>query len=1521
MSLRRSRAPDSRPASKSEATRVLLAEDSDRDAELVLHELKRSGLKFESRRVQTEVDFRRALDDFRPHIVLSDFAMPGFGGVAALRICRESGIDIPFIFVSGTIGEEVAVEAMKAGADDYVMKTNLIRLGPTVVRVLREAGLRQGGRVTQAALLRAQTMAKLAHIVAGPGGSFESWSDTLPQMIGLDPAAMPKSTRDWLGLVHPEDRAGVRAKFIEANRTGMRVEFEYRLKRADGSWINITQTSEALAGPSLASGASRWFGTLQDVTEQKRAAERLQSSESLKSAIIDASLDCVVSIDHEGAIVEFNPAAESTFGIKREDAVGKPMVDVIIPPRLRDAHRRGFARYLATGEGTILGKRLELEALRADGSEFPVELAVTAIRSGSKLAFTAFIRDLTERKRAEEELRRFRLAMDSSADIILIIDRATMCHLDVNQTACRLLGYTREELMRMGPQDLLPLSRSELEEKYDELIANPSRTSGIRSSYRCKDGSQLPFESTRHVLRSGDRWLITVISRDIRERLLSESALRDSEERHRAVFEQAAVGIVHSSLDGRMLMNNARFAEIIGFSREEASALNIRDVTHPDDIDRSVEGRTRMLEGAGTPYERELRLVRKDGSRIWAQITTSLVRAAEGQPSYFVSVILDISERKRLQDEAQRAAEEQRRMRQLLDNIVDNIPTAVQLKSVAEGYRIVMWNKAAEAIYGLRREEAIGRTVHDVWLKPDADRYHSADLELVASGGMQDYPDRESQSKDRGPIHVHLRKVALFDGDGKATHVLVIADDITAQLADQTRLRESEARFRSLTSLSSDVYWEQDDQFRFTGLSGKGSTLVNSEVFPLIGKKRWESNYVNMTADAWAEHIALLQAHKSFRDMDLCRLGESGKKTWISISGEPVFDASGIFQGYRGVGKDITERKRDDERIGRLNRVYAVLSGINATIVRVDNREELFREACRISVEAGKFRAAWIGIVDSRTNTIGLAASQGLDDEYIRAMPVQQIAASDGVAPERIGLAPLAIMQRKPIIAADMTTDPRVTLRKSAQDRGFRSLAILPLIVSGEAVGVLALYASEIGFFDEDEMKLLLELAGDISFALDHIEKASRLDYLAYYDALTGLANRTLFQERLTQHIHAAKNSQHKIAVVVADIERFRMINDSLGRQAGDALLKQVAARLARVVDQTELARIGTDHFAIVLPEMKGRSEIGRMIEEIWHSCLDEPFALEDTEIRIALKGGISLFPSDGMSADALFRNAEAAWKNAKLKGERYLFHAQEMTARNAEKLTLENKLRQAIEKEQFVLHYQPKVDLETRGIVGVEALIRWQSPERGLVPPGLFIPLLEETGLILQVGAWALQRAVFDHSRWLKDGLKAPRIAVNVSQIQMRQRDFVDVVTKLVAQGANPTGIDLEITESLLMEDIAGNIKKLKAVSDLGLKIAIDDFGTGYSSLGYLARLPVHTLKIDRSFVMTMLNDPNTMTLVQTIISLAHSLRLAVVAEGVEQEDQAKMLRLLRCDEMQGYLFSKPLPIGEITAMLRASK
>lgn len=431
-------------------------------------------------------------------------------------------------------------------------------------------------------------------------------------------------------------------------------------------------------------------------------------------------------------------------------------------------------------------------------------------------------------------------------------------------------------------------------------------------------------------------------------------------------------------------------------------------------------------------------------------------------------------------------------------------------------------------------------------------------------------------------------------------------------------------------------------------------------------------------------------------------------------------------------------------------------------------------------------------------------------------------------------------------------------------------------------------------------------------------ELESQVQEHAYYDALTGLANAALFRERLGQLIDVSGRSGQRVAVAVLDIERFKVINDTLGRSAGDELLKQVAERFrSSATSNTIFARMDGDRFAIAAYGFDTENSIARFPEVHLAQWFDLPYRLGASEFRLSARVGLALFPDDGREQDEISAHAESALEKAKASGERYVFYTQAMSARIAGKLSLENRLRLAIERQEFVLHYQPKVHLDSREIVGLEALIRWNSAESGLVAPMQFVPVLEETGMILEVGRWALGQAVRDQALWSAGGLRVPRVAVNVSSIQLRQRDFVELVADAVGTAGVAGLIDLEITESRIMEDIDANIGKLRKIRALGIGIAIDDFGTGYSSLAYLAKLPVHTLKIDRLFIEKMLEDDDAMALVQTIISLAQSLKLTTVAEGVESEQQVDILELLRCDQMQGYVVSKPLPREQITALL----
>lgn len=378
------------------------------------------------------------------------------------------------------------------------------------------------------------------------------------------------------------------------------------------------------------------------------------------------------------------------------------------------------------------------------------------------------------------------------------------------------------------------------------------------------------------------------------------------------------------------------------------------------------------------------------------------------------------------------------------------------------------------------------------------------------------------------------------------------------------------------------------------------------------------------------------------------------------------------------------------------------------------------------------------------------------------------------------------------------------------------------------------------------------------------------------------------------------------------------MVNETFGRKAGDDLLRQIASRLrAAAREQDTVARVGADHFAIAVAPFDRPGDTTHDIIERIDRAFADPIVIDGMELRVLLKAGIAVFPADGESTEAVCANAETALSKAKQANQRYLFYAPEMNARVAESLAMENRLRRALEDGQLSLHYQPKIDVKSGAIAGLEALIRWTDPELGAVPPAKFVTLMEETGMILAAGRWALRQAARDIRHWRSLGIAVPRVSVNVSAIQLRQKDFVESVLQALGAGERPL-LDLEITESVLVEDIEESTRKLQTLRRAGIEISVDDFGTGYCSLSYLARLPVDTLKIDRSFVVRMRDAGYPRNIVAMIVSLAHTLALKVIAEGVEEDEQVHLLKELGCDQIQGFYASQPLPAEGVETLLR---
>jgi diguanylate cyclase (GGDEF)-like protein len=449
----------------------------------------------------------------------------------------------------------------------------------------------------------------------------------------------------------------------------------------------------------------------------------------------------------------------------------------------------------------------------------------------------------------------------------------------------------------------------------------------------------------------------------------------------------------------------------------------------------------------------------------------------------------------------------------------------------------------------------------------------------------------------------------------------------------------------------------------------------------------------------------------------------------------------------------------------------------------------------------------------------------------------------------------------------------------------------------------------------EEELLLLRDITASLSLAMQYLQKEDTVQFLAYFDPLTGLAKRSLFCERLDRMMKGRVGPEGAPIIIAFDVAHLSNVNDSFGHHVGDLLLQRVAERLRyHMQNDEQIGYLGSGTF-VLLTTLMGTTEDG-VSGLLGSAVFNDVFELEGRSIRISFKSGIAHAPEDGEDGDTLVQKAEAALKYAKESGEQSLQY--QVRSEVAERLALEHKMRIALDEEQFLLYYQPKLDIATERISSVEALIRWKDPEKGIIPPGLFLPLLESSGMIVAVGEWVLRRAAQDCVRWKSLRLGPIRVAVNVSALQLRRRAFVEqVLSKLGDWASNGYGIDLEITESGFLQDLEGTSRKLRELRDAGVKIALDDFGTGYSALGLLSQLPVDTLKIDRSFISGLPDDQACATLVSSVIGLATAFKLTTVAEGVETQEQYDVLRRLKCHQSQGYLHGRPVPAEQLEELL----
>jgi diguanylate cyclase (GGDEF)-like protein/PAS domain S-box-containing protein len=727
-----------------------------------------------------------------------------------------------------------------------------------------------------------------------------------------------------------------------------------------------------------------------------------------------------------------------------------------------------------------------------------------------------------------------------------------------------------------------------------------------------------------------------------------------------------------------------------------------------------------------------------------------------------------------------------------------------------------------------------------------------------------------------------------------------------------------EQQLRDIVATSQDWIWEHDRAGKFTFCSDSVRTTLGYAPEEILGTNA--SRYVHpedLAALDFAMHT-LGPNQRTASNLQARWRHRNGSYRWLERNLLALLGEDGQVTGFRGSERDFSERRRQEKHISRLTRVLKMLSGVNSAMVRIRQRREILAEACRLATSVGGYASAMVALIEPGTRTARPTAWSGSVDNQAAQQITYSIGDNAGEDASVIGR---VLRTGASLVCNDLQTlEMGLAARASLMDSGFRSVVAYPLLVDRTPIGALLLTSYDVGAVGDEESRMLRELVANLSFALQYLHKEDEVRFLSYFDPLTGLAKRSLFCERLVRALEPRIGRRGTPAVAVLDIEHLSSLNDSFGRHVGDQLLQQVADRLKRHHDSTELlAHFGGGTFGLIMEAAGDEDEAVHWMQEQVVETFRAPFNVDGRGIPVDVKCGFARYPDNGNDANALVQNAEAALRSAKSTGEKYLPHRLELSSAVVSRMTMEHRLRGAVERQEFELHYQTKIDVRTREVRGLEALVRWRDPEAGLVMPGAFLPLMESSGLIVPLGDWILRQAAADLRRWQGAGIEAGRVAVNISPVQLRRRAFADHLLDLVGEWRNENvGIDIEITEGVLIDDVSSAVSQLRVLRRSGVRVAIDDFGTGYSSLSRLAELPVDMLKIDRSFIGGLTSSGAGRTVAETIIALGRAFDMTTVAEGVETPEQFEMLEHLGCDQSQGYLHSRPLAAPDIEPLLR---
>ena len=992
-----------------------------------------------------------------------------------------------------------------------------------------------------------------------------------------------------------------------------------------------------------------------------------------------------------------------------------------------------------------------------------------------------------------------------------------------------------------------------------------------------------------------------------RKRTLDGAERLQQSEQHFRTLADAMPQIVWTArADGSVDYYNRRWTEYSGVSQSEGQGWGWQPVLHPEDEARTLDVWAAAVR-AGQTYEIEHRIRQAGGTFRWLLSRGVPSYNNKGEVARWFGTATDIHDQKHT-EEALRDSEA--RYRLVLEQVKD-----YAIFMIDEAGKIVTWNLGAERILGYRGEEIIGQPISVIFTPEDRESSEDTkELETAVSQG-QARDDRWHLRKDGSRFWASGVVTALHDPNGQLRGLVKVMRDNTERKRTEDALRESEGRFRSLFSSAPLGIVAVDEAGHIImsnpaleHMFGYGKGELFDQLLEVLLPERLRA--------AHAEHRQDFAATPHERPMGL------GMSLWGRRKDGSEFPLEASLSGIQLSEEklavafivDIAERERAEEGMRQRAKQQSVVAELGQQALAGTGLQDLMDRA--VAKVAQTLEAKYCEVLEllPGNEALLLKAGVGWPEGFVGVGTVGTNADS------QVGY---TLRAKEPVIVEDLRTETRFSGLPLLRAHGVVSGLSVVIQPQGHAYGVFAAYTTQKRTFTEDDVNFMQAVANILAEAIGREQLTERLAYQAQHDPLTGLPNRTLMEDRLHQAMAWAQRHDQGVAFVLLDLDDFKRINDSLGHSAGDALLKEVAMRLKGCLREGDtVIRLGGDEFVLILP-LTGEQDVTEIPKRILR-ILAPPFTLEGQDLFIGTSIGISLFPHDGADIEVLLREADAAMYGAKWQGKnRYQFYAEAMNAEARERLTLETELYRAVEQGQFVLYYQPRVNLASGRLTGAEALLRWQHPRLGLVAPAQFIPLTEQLGLISEIGAWVLAEACHQVRAWQEGGHADLKISVNLSAQQFQDRNLVQVVTGIITEtGLQSDRLALEITENMLVKDVEEAIQQMHELKRLeGLQIAIDDFGIGYSSLSYLKRFPVDVLKIDKSFVddIDKVGDAasGAIAIAKTIMSLAQNLGLTVVAEGVETPQQLHLLRALGCHEAQGYLIGRPLPAEAFEQLL----